>query len=125
RIIGQQGLFFANKPIRAQLNGATFSMYNSYGGRVAQLGEHLLCKQGVAGSSPVTSTNLLISFLQLTPQFAPARSSRFLEHLEQQSLEARIHSRRARPPRGACPVPHEGASRVPTLSSACGPSRNC
>src|SRR5260370_4174170 len=26
-------------------------------GRVAQLGEHLLCKQGVAGSSPVTSTS--------------------------------------------------------------------
>jgi hypothetical protein len=26
-------------------------------GRVAQLGEHLLCKQGVAGSIPVTSTN--------------------------------------------------------------------
>src|SRR5438128_731668 len=26
-------------------------------GRVAQLGEHLLCKQGVAGSSPATSTN--------------------------------------------------------------------
>ena len=25
-------------------------------GRVAQLGEHLLCKQGVTGSSPVTST---------------------------------------------------------------------
>src|SRR2546425_2167527 len=28
-------------------------------GRVAQLGEHLLCKQGVAGSIPVTSTNLI------------------------------------------------------------------
>jgi hypothetical protein len=28
----------------------------SYGGRVAQLGEHLLCKQGVTGSIPVTST---------------------------------------------------------------------
>jgi hypothetical protein len=28
-----------------------------YCGRVAQLGEHLLCKQGVAGSNPVTSTN--------------------------------------------------------------------
>ena len=28
-------------------------------GRVAQLGEHLLCKQGVAGSNPVTSTNFL------------------------------------------------------------------
>jgi hypothetical protein len=27
------------------------------GGRVAQLGEHLLCKQGVAGSIPATSTN--------------------------------------------------------------------
>ena len=25
-------------------------------GRVAQLGEHLLCKQGVAGSNPATST---------------------------------------------------------------------
>ena len=29
-------------------------------GRVAQLGEHLLCKQGVAGSNPVTSTNLFL-----------------------------------------------------------------
>jgi hypothetical protein len=26
-------------------------------GDVAQLGEHLLCKQGVAGSIPVISTN--------------------------------------------------------------------
>ena len=26
-------------------------------GRVAQLAEHLLCKQGVGGSSPPTSTN--------------------------------------------------------------------
>jgi hypothetical protein len=26
-------------------------------GRVAQLGEHLLCKQGVRGSNPLTSTN--------------------------------------------------------------------
>ena len=34
------------------------SLLESYScrGRVAQLGEHLLCKQGVAGSSPVTST---------------------------------------------------------------------
>ena len=31
-------------------------------GRVAQLGEHLLCKQGVAGSNPVTSTNLLHTY---------------------------------------------------------------
>src|SRR5580704_912615 len=34
-------------------------------GRVAQLGEHLLCKQGVTGSIPVTSTNLLNSLLAL------------------------------------------------------------
>src|SRR5215469_420296 len=33
------------------------------GGRVAQLGEHLLCKQGAAGSSPATSTNYI--FFQL------------------------------------------------------------
>ena len=31
-------------------------------GRVAQLGEHLLCKQGVAGSNPVTSTIILPNF---------------------------------------------------------------
>jgi hypothetical protein len=29
-------------------------------GRVAQLGEHLVCNQGVAGSIPVTSTNFLL-----------------------------------------------------------------
>ena len=28
-------------------------------GRVAQLGEHLLCKQGVTGSIPVTSTKAI------------------------------------------------------------------
>jgi hypothetical protein len=33
----------------------------SYCGRVAQLGEHLLCKQGVAGSIPATSTNHLLT----------------------------------------------------------------
>src|ERR1700728_3729809 len=35
------------------------SLLESYScrGRVAQLGEHLLCKQGVTGSIPVTSTN--------------------------------------------------------------------
>ena len=27
-------------------------------GAVAQLGEHLLCKQGVSGSIPLSSTNL-------------------------------------------------------------------
>ena len=31
-------------------------------GGLAQLEEHLLCKQGVTGSSPVTSTNLRMDF---------------------------------------------------------------
>ena len=31
-------------------------------GGVAQLGEHLLCKQGVVGSSPITSTSLGAGF---------------------------------------------------------------
>jgi hypothetical protein len=34
-----------------------YHQYKSRRGRVAQLGEHLLCKQGVTGSIPVTSTN--------------------------------------------------------------------
>src|SRR5712691_4302584 len=41
-------------------------------GRVAQLGEHLLCKQGVAGSSPVTSTNHLPAFQPLQRYYAAA-----------------------------------------------------
>ena len=47
-------------------------------GRVAQLGEHLLCKQGVAGSIPATSTNFVSDCKALTkfifaptPQFCP------------------------------------------------------
>jgi hypothetical protein len=40
------------------------SLLESYScrGRVAQLGEHLLCKQGVTGSIPVTSTIFLVCF---------------------------------------------------------------
>ena len=36
----------------------TSKMYGPYGG-VAQLGEHLLCKQGVIGSIPFISTTYL------------------------------------------------------------------
>ena len=39
-------------------------------GRVAQLGEHLLCKQGVAGSIPATSTNHL-GFNKIAQGFVP------------------------------------------------------
>ena len=51
-------------------------MYNrlSQGGtgRVAQLGEHLLCKQGVRGSNPLTSTNFL-KFIKSGHKLASAR----------------------------------------------------
>jgi hypothetical protein len=40
-------------------------------GRVAQLGEHLLCKQGVTGSIPVTSTNILMAFSRSRPVDVP------------------------------------------------------
>ena len=41
-------------------------------GRVAQLGEHLLCKQGVAGSIPVTSTNLILALTIVYAAFSVA-----------------------------------------------------
>ena len=44
---------FANGCKCFKINGS------SHCGRVAQLGEHLLCKQGVRGSNPLTSTNLI------------------------------------------------------------------
>ena len=34
-------------------------------GAVAQLGEHLLCKQGVIGSIPISSTKSLIRCFQI------------------------------------------------------------
>src|SRR5579872_1036566 len=40
-------------------------------GRVAQLGEHLLCKQGVAGSIPATSTKFFLIAKDLTKTFCP------------------------------------------------------
>src|ERR1700689_246633 len=43
-------------------------------GRVAQLGEHLLCKQGVAGSNPVTSTNFFLIAKELEKSPRPERS---------------------------------------------------
>jgi hypothetical protein len=39
-------------------------------GRVAQLGEHLLCRQGVTGSSPVTSTKFSTSFNKLEGEYS-------------------------------------------------------
>ena len=39
--------------------------YNHFNGGVAQLGEHLPCKQGVKGSIPFISTILLVEALGL------------------------------------------------------------
>ena len=44
------------RPQQGSRLSATMSRGLSQFGRVAQLGEHLLCKQGVAGSIPATST---------------------------------------------------------------------
>ena len=49
-----RGLIAKRKPLKCY----NVQRVRSFG-RVAQLGEHLLCKQGVAGSIPVTSTNFL------------------------------------------------------------------
>ena len=40
-------------------------------GRVAQLGEHLLCKQGVTGSIPVTSTTFFLIAKDLKKRLGP------------------------------------------------------
>ncbi len=50
-------------PVKGADGHSQENLLKSYGsrGRVAQLGEHLLCKQGVAGSIPATSTNHLPS----------------------------------------------------------------
>src|SRR5215813_9962328 len=45
-------------------------------GRVAQLGEHLLCKQGVRGSNPLTSTNFFADCIALK-NFTSASIPRF------------------------------------------------
>ena len=65
------------------------SLLESYScrGRVAQLGEHLLCKQGVAGSIPVTSTNHLSISQSLTCKY---KGVDFLEFV--QSRERNVDS---------------------------------
>ncbi len=43
-------------------------------GAVAQLGEHLLCKQGVTGSIPVSSTKFSTQYPVLSTQLERGRS---------------------------------------------------
>ena len=53
-------------------------------GGVAQLGEHLLCKQGVIGSIPFTSTNTLAAVWSLLDAI---RKALFQRRLAVRSLE--------------------------------------
>src|SRR5271168_242188 len=103
------------------------SLLESYScrGRVAQLGEHLLCKQGVTGSIPVTSTKPLpLSLLQLRLQFRPLVLERFfLEHLEhlrqRRSLARRSQSLLALIPVAVVQAPRGDVNRARTLFAAC------
>ena len=51
-----QALFNFESPEQSIKRLVTLVFHNRYGG-IAQLGEHLLCKQGVIGSIPIISTN--------------------------------------------------------------------
>ncbi len=54
--------------------GKCFKIESSHSsGRVAQLGEHLLCKQGVAGSNPVASTNLIPALTRVCKTFGQSK----------------------------------------------------
>ena len=44
-------------------------------GAVAQLGEHLLCKQGVVGSIPISSTKISLNFHEFSVAIPEARNS--------------------------------------------------
>jgi hypothetical protein len=50
----RERLILAALPLRLKLAGVAMV------GAVAQLGEHLLCKQGVSGSIPLSSTKVLV-----------------------------------------------------------------
>ena len=60
--VGPLFSLFSNPAFQESLiRGLVKSLYNlalAICGGIAQLEEHLLCEQGVTGSSPVTSTNL-------------------------------------------------------------------
>jgi hypothetical protein len=52
-ISSRENLFADSRPLTTDSSGIVFQ---TIVGGVAQLGEHLLCKQGVIGSIPFTST---------------------------------------------------------------------
>jgi hypothetical protein len=81
-----------------------------WSGRVAQLGEHLLCKQGVAGSIPATSTNF--SFLRAV---AP------ILYAPQPRMACRANHYRTIPKRNKLSVDFiEGSIRYPFLGPVFG-----
>jgi hypothetical protein len=69
---------------------------NARCGRVAQLGEHLLCKQGVRGSNPLTSTKNRIE-TRFSRDRRPSRAMVLPQYYPRQSREAQIGPCRASP----------------------------
>src|SRR4029077_17353926 len=67
---------FARAPSKkagAHSDAESITIKRVHRGRVAQLGEHLLCKQGVAGSIPATSTNhISMKYSRSVPRIPPA-----------------------------------------------------
>jgi hypothetical protein len=64
-----------HKPL---INAASRRLSNFNGG-LAQLGEHLLCKQGVNGSIPLSSTIHVVNKLQQELIFKPGPRTRGLD----------------------------------------------
>ena len=96
----------------------------SSSGRVAQLGEHLLCKQGVAGSIPATSTNLLRVFYNLRCFLFRFFASHFRSNRSNNlQIEAIAHSFGLFEAHLKFLV--EGANTVRTSFADGAPSRNC
>ena len=77
------------------------AMGESKNGALAQLGEHLLCKQGVIGSIPIGSTRLRPE-LDETPGQA-ARVFRQLVSPEMKNQNSGVGSFRPPVPCGICP----------------------
>ena len=63
--VRSRGIQCAGHSTSSELRQNALKSIQRFRGRVAQLAEHLLCKQGVGGSSPPTSTKTPIQEIVL------------------------------------------------------------
>jgi hypothetical protein len=77
--------------IKRTFGGWIFKKPSDFGA-LAQLGEHLLCKQGVIGSIPIRSTKIRgMGLLGVVTELAPRKPDRFeFDILHQETRSARI-----------------------------------